>query len=50
MDNILEPLKSIRTFDATNNATELVFKTGVSEDASTGAADGHQKLFLHMRQ
>ena len=31
-------------FSATNNATELVFKTGASEDASTGAADGDMIL------
>ncbi|QDP66802.1 MAG: hypothetical protein Unbinned6201contig1000_25 [Prokaryotic dsDNA virus sp.] len=31
-------------FSSTNNATELVFKTGASEDASTGAADGDMIL------
>ena len=31
-------------FSTTNNATELVFKTGASEDASTGAADGDMIL------
>ena len=31
-------------FSATNNATELVFKTGASEDAQIGAADGKMIL------